>query len=206
MSETLVQLKDGEAALFGYGSLLSLASMERTLARSYQGPLIPCELRGWRRTWDVAMPNQTVYTQTPAGPLYPENVLYLNVRRDPCSAVNGILYIVSASDLEVFDRREWIYDRENVTVDLCRIALRGGNAYVYVGKPQFILPGVTSPRRAAVRKTYLEIVESGLSQLGEAFRAVFRVSSDPVPAGLVIDDRLSERTVSSEAGVSGKGV
>ena len=54
-----------EVALFGYGSLLSVASLEQTLQRRYDGPLVACSVEGWRRTWNVAMPNQTFYTETP---------------------------------------------------------------------------------------------------------------------------------------------
>lgn len=191
MTETILQLNDGEAALFGYGSLLSVRSMERTLGRAYQRPFIPCELRRWRRTWDIAMPNQVFYAETPTGLMYPENILYLNVCRDSHADLNGILFVVNTNELEAFDRREWIYDRENVTSDLCGVTLRGGDAYLYVGKPQYTLRGVMNQTRAAVRRTYLEIVEAGLSELGDPFRLGYERSTDPVPISLIIDDHTS---------------
>jgi hypothetical protein len=48
---------------------------------------------------------------------------------------------------------------------------------------------VQSCHQAAIRRTYLEILEVGLSELGEAFRSDYESSSDPVPAELVIEDR-----------------
>ena len=37
-SRELIKLASGEHALFGYGTLLSKESLERTLGRSYTGP------------------------------------------------------------------------------------------------------------------------------------------------------------------------
>ena len=48
-----IELRDGHFGLFGYGSLLLKSSMERTLARSYDGDPIVCRVDGWRRTWNA---------------------------------------------------------------------------------------------------------------------------------------------------------
>src|SRR6266704_6564995 len=78
----MIELKAGETALVGYGSLLSIPSLERTLGRTYTGPFLRCVVRGWRRTWDAAMPNERFYTEGADGRMTPEAILYLNVRRD----------------------------------------------------------------------------------------------------------------------------
>ncbi len=190
MTDKVVRLREGESALFGYGSLISIESLERTLGHRYEGPFVVCTLEGWRRAWDVAMPNHTFFTETSSGRMYPEFILYLNVRPEPKTLLNGILFVVNQSELEAFDRREWIYTREDVTSKIRGADISGGKAYVYVGKADHLLSGVDSPKRAAVRASYLDMLEAGFKALGGAFRADFDASSDPVPAHLVIDDRM----------------
>src|SRR5690348_14194361 len=109
MSNPTITLRSNETALFGYGSLISIASLERTLGRSYDGPYLPCVLQGWRRSWNVSMPNQnTFYAETPQGRMWPEQIIYLNIREAGGGQVNGMLFVVDHNELEAFDRREWI--------------------------------------------------------------------------------------------------
>ena len=64
-----------------------------------------------------------------------------------------------------------------------------GAAYMYVCRPQHRMSGLASPKQGAVRSTYIEIVETGLSELGPGFRAAYDRSSDAIPQHLVIQDR-----------------
>lgn len=198
MAPNVVQLKPGESAIFGYGSLLSIASLEKTLGRNYSGPFIACELEGWRRSWDVAMPNKEAtkkpgqwifYAETSSGRMYPDNILYLNVRRISGSRINGTLFVVNSQDLRGFNEREWIYNRVDATNQLHGASVEDGTAYVYVARPEYVMTNVASPAQAAVRKTYLEHLERGFNNLGESFRIQFEASSDPVPSHLVISDK-----------------
>ena len=187
--ETL-HLNEGESALFGYGSLISIESLQDTLGRLYEGPFVMGELKGWQRGWDVAMPNQRrFYTEDLTGRMYPENILYLNVWSKPDNNVNGVVFVVNAVDLAAFDQREWIYSREDITNQLRTPVVQGGRAYVYVGKNEYRLTNVLSPVKAAVRTSYLHILEKGLGDLGNEFRTMFENSSDPVPRHLVIADQ-----------------
>ena len=68
--------------------------------------------------------------------------------------------------------------------------VEGGAAYLYVCRPEYILTDVKSPAKAAVRASYLKIVEHGLENLDEEFRKRYLDSTDVAPAHLVIDDRL----------------
>jgi hypothetical protein len=186
--QPVIRLLPGQAALVGYGSLLSLPSLERTLGRTYTGPFLPCIVRGWRRTWDAAMPNRTFHEERPGGPMTPETILYLNVRRDPLTDLPAILFVVGPQELEAYDRRESIYDRVDVTGEV-NVKTEGGRAYIYVCRPEYCLSGVDSAEKGAVRAEYLRIVENGLAELGEDFRQRYMASTDAVPEHLVIDDR-----------------
>lgn len=183
-----VTLPPGHTLLFGYGSLLSIRSLERTLGRTYDGPFLPCTIPGWRRTWDAAMSNETYFTDTVDGPMYPENILYLNVRRDPGTRLNGVVFVVNEAELANFDKRESIYDRVEISGDLDPV-ITDGPAYVYVCRPEHRLCDVRSPRQGAIRGSYIEIVETGLSAFDEEFRSAYRASTDPPPEHLVIRDR-----------------
>ena len=185
-----VDLRPGEAGIFGYGSLLSRASLERTLGQKYEPALQTASLPGWRRAWDVRQPNRAYYAESAEGRVYPENILYLNVTAQPGSVLNGVVIVVTVEQLAAFDQREWMYDRLAVTRELHDVRIVGGDVFLYAAKPEFVVRDVKSPRIAAVRATYLEIVETGLQALGPSFRADYERSTDPVPAHLVIEDIL----------------
>jgi len=187
-AEPVVELRDGQSAMFGYGSLLSRRSMERTLGRRYDGPATPCALDGWRRSWDVVMPNTRLCAVEDGAEFVPEHIVYLNVRPAAGPPVNGLLYVLDAAELAAFDRREWIYDRIAVTDRLRGVRLRGGDAYVYVARPEFVLDPSWPRSRAALRRTYIDIVETGLGELGAEFRARYDASTDAVPAERLFDD------------------
>jgi cation transport regulator ChaC len=193
VNKSTIQLYDDEVAVFGYGSLLAVTSLEQTLQRPYDGPFVACSVEGWRRSWEVTMPNQTFYTETKFGRFYPQSILYLNVQAQAGILLNGVLFVISVEELKAMDQREWIYNREVITDQLCGISVAGGDAYMYVAKPEYIMTNVKSPAIAAIRATYLQILETGLSQLGQSFRKAYNRSSDPVPQHLVITDIRDER-------------
>ena len=186
----VVELVSGEVALFGYGSLLLQRSMERTLQREYQRKRYVCSIRGWRRTWDSLFPNHRFYFLKADGQrCYPDNIVYLNVAPSE-GAVNGVLYIVSEQELAGFDERETYYSRVDIGAELTDVEVRGGRAFVYVGKPEYTLSNPAPVRHAAIRRSYIDIVENGLKELGPTFREDYLQSTDEPPAACIIDDRL----------------
>jgi cation transport regulator ChaC len=192
MTPESIRLRTGESAIFGYGSLCLRESVERTLGHRYEGPFGSCSLAGWRRAWDVAMPNETIYADTAEGPLVPQSILYLNIQPDAGGSVNGVLFLASTGELEAFDRRESVYNRVRATGDLRGVTIEGGDAWVYVGKPEHVRRSVARPAEAAVCSTYLEIIDAALRYWGDEFRREWEHSSDPVPQHLVIRDRRKE--------------
>jgi hypothetical protein len=121
--------------------------------------------------------------------MFPDRILYLNVQPDPETSLMGVLFVVHQSDIQIFDQREWIYDRVDVTALLRGITVFGGNVYFYVGKAEHRMTRIESPQVAAVRRSYLRILEAGRAPLGDEFRIGYDRSSDPVPLHLVIDDK-----------------
>jgi hypothetical protein len=189
--EPTIRLGSGEHAVFGYGSLMLRESMERSLGHAYDGPFIDCAVRGWRRTWDVAMPNETIAATDGGDTFIPRRILYLNVHPDPATTVNGSLFVVNEAELASFDRREWIYARVAITAALVGVHVEGGEAYLYAGLPEHEWPGGGTNRDYAIRETYLELVEAALARRSEEFRERYDASTDEVPAQLVVADVVS---------------
>jgi len=184
-----IELSPSEHAVFGYGSLLSLTSLERTLGRTYRGPLVVCDLVGWHRSWNAAMPNSTFIFQDHLGKwTTPEHILYLNIVPSASHRVNGVLFVVSDAELEALDKREWIYKRLPVNDLLRGVSVLKGTAWAFVARPEYLLTPPADPRQAAVRRTYVDILTASKTSLGAAFVANYDSSSDPIPPGLLVND------------------
>lgn len=183
-----IRLARGQTAIVGYGSLLSRASAEKTLGRPYDGPFERCHVSGWRRSWDIGMPNETFYYDGPAGRVIPRKILYLNVRPQPGALLNVVVFVVDERERAAMHAREWIYEPTVVTAALRGVRVTGGDAIMYVARPEYVVRGVESPDDAAVRATYLEIVQDGLEAMDSGFRAEFEQTTDPAPAHLVVQD------------------
>ena len=83
------------AQFFGFGSLVN------TETHSYDGT--PSMLYGWRREW-VATPFR--------------DQVFLSVRRDPDTTIEGILAAVPNGDWVALDQREAGYTRKGATSDI----------------------------------------------------------------------------------------
>jgi len=186
---TALDLRPGDSAIFGYGSLLWQPSMERTSGRPYDAKPLVAQLPGWRRVWDVVMPNRTFYFEEPDGVrCTPAFIAYLNIR--PADAVlNGLVYAVTRDELAAFDAREEPYDRLDISAQLTGVTVTGGPVFVYVGKPDRLWHGPQPKEQVAIRETYLDIIERGLTALGEEFRTAYDRSTDLPPEANVIADR-----------------
>ena len=192
MEEPILSLTEDETAIVGYGSLLSIESVSRTLKREYDGPFIACHVAGWRRSWDASMPNASFYFVEGGERIYPNKIAYLNVRPNPGTLMNCILFVVRDAELEAMHQREWIYAPTDVSLDLRGVRLDAGKAIMYIAKNEHRLIGATTRREAAVRQSYLRILERGLDQAAATFRAEYEATTDPVPTHLVIDDALDQ--------------
>lgn len=190
MSEATLRLHEGETAVIGYGSLLSVASVSRTLRRAYEGPFLTCSLDGWRRSWDVSMPNEAFYHLEGDERVYPGKILYLNARAVPGVSMNCTLFVVRSDELRLMNAREWIYDTPVVTGSVRGVRIENGDAILYVGRPEHLVRDAAMPRDAAVRASYLRVLSDILGTLEPGFVSEYWRTTDPVPQHLVIDDLL----------------
>ncbi|HEV7574160.1 MAG TPA: hypothetical protein VGQ21_21900 [Thermoanaerobaculia bacterium] len=200
MSEQVIRLAPGQTAVVGYGSLLSMLSISRTLSRDYGGPFVPCHVDGWRRSWDVAMPNEAFYYLDGGARIYPKKIVYLNVGRSPRTLLNAMLFVVDDTELQAMHGREWIYDPVSVASDLRGVKIEGGDAIMYAARDRFLVRGASQRREAAIRVTYVKILRQALDNVTPDFREEYERSTDPIPADLVIDDTLDPARPSPWAG------
>jgi hypothetical protein len=136
------------------------------------------------------MPNQAFYYEEDGVRIYPEKILYLNVRLEPRAVMNCVVFVLNSAELRAMDHREWIYDRQVVTGRLRGVRVEGGEAIMYVAREKHLVRGAKSPREAAVRASYLRILEHALQRVNPIFREEYEHTTDPVPERLVIKDTL----------------
>src|SRR5437016_1375923 len=101
-----LRLAPGETAIVGYGSLLSPASLSSFLRRTYSEPFVTCYLKGWRRCWDIGMPNSAFYFEEKGTRTYPEKIIYLNVRPDPLIRMNVSLFVLAEPEFAALNSVE----------------------------------------------------------------------------------------------------
>ncbi len=188
--ESTIALKSRETAVVGYGSLLSVQSISKTVGHEYTGPFITCYVEGWRRGWNAAMPNRAFYYEVGLERVYPESILYLNVCRQEGTKMNCALFVLQAEELEMLRHREWIYDAVEVNADVRGVRIEGGKALMFVARPEYVMGNASSPSHSAIRASYLRVVDRALTEVGADFRADFQRGTDHVRDHLVIDDKL----------------
>jgi cation transport regulator ChaC len=185
---TKLELQKGESGVFGYGSLLLKSSMETTLQHTYEGSPVYCFVHGWQRVWNSMMPNRSFFSVEGGCKIYPKNIVYLNVEPAASTSLNGVIYAISQAELDCFDDREWIYDRVDITGELKDVEVSGGRVFMYVGIEPYILSQPSAPADAAIRRSYLEIVDTGLKMLGTDAQRSYEASTLPLPETLLIED------------------
>lgn len=189
---TLIQpyeLAPGESAIVGYGSLMLRQHMELTLERPYRRSQQICHVHGWRRSWDVMMPNTVFFEERAGSRLVPRHILYLNVHADPQSMLAAVLVAVTQDDLQRFDAREWIYERQVLDPGSLEPSVTGGDVFIYVGRPEHLWDGTRDRSFVALRRTYLDVVNEGVASFGPSFRTAYADSTGSVPWDVLIDDQ-----------------
>jgi gamma-glutamylcyclotransferase (GGCT)/AIG2-like uncharacterized protein YtfP len=165
--------------VFGYGSLLERPEP------------VPCELTGFRRTWNVAMDNRRTiagykhYVDRASGARGPWFVTFLNIVRDPASTVNGVLLEADEATLERLDRRERNYERVDVSAHASPPA--DGRVWAYLGSraalERFRLGCRTG--RAVVSRDYYERVRRDFAGVGNDALRRFDELTDDVPCPIL---------------------
>ncbi|PQO24657.1 gamma-glutamylcyclotransferase [Rhodobacteraceae bacterium WD3A24] len=133
-----------EPFFFGYGSLVNRRTHD-------YGEAYHARVRGWRRAW-----RHTHLQEVP----------FLTAVPDPQSEIEGLIAAVPGGDWAALDRREWGYDRHQVSHGLGHAAPRPVAAQIYA-VPESRAAGPTV--RHPILLSYLDVVVQGyLREFGES--------------------------------------
>jgi hypothetical protein len=183
-------------AVFGYGSLVSRASVAETLGHD-AAPPVSARLAGWRRRWSLVRDNARAekgFEPLEGDPF--DFCLGLNLERAPDAPEdkwpNGALIELTEAELDRLDLRELRYNRVEVTGDVRGDGPPGfDTVFIYTAKARNF--AADPPPRSVVLASYLRACELAFAELGEDEPAAFaRTTGDPpapvVEARLVRDE------------------
>ena len=171
-------------ALFAYGSLVSVASAERTLARPVE-PAALTRLEGWRRRWSQVRDNRATektFAHAESGAV-PPRCLGLNLEPDATGmGPNGVLIAVSGAELQRLALREVRYDGVDVT-DAVGDASGFERVVTFTAKRENF--AATPPPDAVILAPYVRAVEAAFASLGAGQLELFRETTGPTPVDVV---------------------
>jgi len=188
-------LDGARLAVFGYGSLVSRASIAETLGHEAPRP-IPARLAGWRRRWSIYRHNlatEKVFEREDGEPF--EHVVGLNLERAPEAAEtewpNGALIELTEAELERLDLREVRYDRvevtEGVQVADHPVASDGSHAFdrvfAFTAKPGHF--AAETPPDSIIIASYVRACREAFSGLGPGEWEFFEATTGQPPAPVV---------------------
>jgi cation transport regulator ChaC len=174
-------------AVFGYGSLVSRASIAETLGHETPAP-IPARLKGWRRRWSIYRVNtahEKVFERVDGEPF--QHIVGLNIERAPDAPENewpnGVLIELSEGELERLDRREVRYDRVDVTDGVIADGAEFDRVYAFTAKAGHYAAEI--PPGAIIIASYVHACEAAFCELGPKAWDEFMATTGEFPAPVV---------------------
>jgi cation transport regulator ChaC len=180
-------------AVFGYGSLVSRASIAETLGHETPAP-IPARLKGWRRRWSIYRLNtahEKVFERVDGKPF--QHIVGLNIERAPKAPENewpnGVLIELTEGELQRLDRREVRYDRVGVDPAAAITSEPHGFDRIFVFTAKEGHYTAETPPEAIIIASYVHACEAAFGELGPEAWEEFLATTGEFPAP-VVDARL----------------
>ena len=157
--------------VFGYGSLVSPASVSRTIGRFIDDAHSRriAHLEGYGRRWNYGSPTQRGDWSHGDVHVRQGVIIFLGLEASDDASSNGVVVQVTQDELVELDWRERDYDRVDVT-DLISIehGAVDGRVVTYVPRPTAIERYVEArdSGRAAVEQRYWDLVHDAFGELG----------------------------------------
>ena len=194
--KTVLDIPDGSAGIIAYGSLVSLPSFEQTLRHKYAGPIHQIHLAGYERAWACVRPFNDARAPSRAQKMAAfltrgservpiAGTAELNISAKKGGRINAILYVISQEDLANLDKREWGYQRVDVTDKIEEFRFRGGKAYAYEGLPGKPAGSLTDNSVYILIKEFRDMVTGAFDAVGKSFREEFDKSTRLCPYEVV---------------------
>lgn len=198
-----IKIEEGFSGMIGYGSLISLKSMESTLGHQYKDSAYLIHLNGFIRAWTSYRPlndpkesnskypkfNGFILENNDSIPF--DGIVQLNVESQENSKINCILYIISDEDLIKFDKREIGYERIDVTDRIEEYNIFGGKVYAYQQAPDYYDKTTLNLAKFLLIEDYVNMIISACDEFGENFRLEFEDSTLQPSTQVVPSQRIT---------------
>jgi cation transport regulator ChaC len=177
--------------VFGYGSLVAPASIGRTLGRPVERRVgyEAAWLEGFGRRWNYGSLHQRGDWDGPDGRVERGVIVCLGLAVSTDERCNGAVIELADDELALLDWRERDYDRVDVT-DAVTVEADGfaGRIVTYLPRRSAIerYLAARDGRRAAIRRSYVDLVEGAFEELGRGHLAAYR-SATPAPDVPVVE-------------------
>lgn len=165
-----------ELFLFGYGSLVSSASIAGTLGFAVPAAAGPIRavLHGWQRRWNVGSDRSSHPERRmvePSGAEFTGTMAVLGIAPDPEARCSGAVYRLSAADVGRLLDRERNYRPHDVSAQVTWPNRPGSAVRVVTFVPHDAalarLRAAETGGTAVIRWEYAEMVESAFRSLGD---------------------------------------
>ena len=197
-----IEIKEGFVGMIGYGTLMSVKSLEQTLEHKYNDSLYQVHLINYIRGWTYFRPiNDPQEKSTEDSRYYGfilqgndsiafDGMVNLNIEPKEKSKINCILYFISEEDLLKFDKREFGYQKVDVTDQIEEYNFIGGKVYVYEHFPETKDGSKIDINKYILVKNYVDFITSACDSIGKIFRTEFDESTNPPTTQIVPYDKI----------------
>jgi len=202
-----ITIPEGLVGMIGYGSLISINSMEQTLGHKYLDSAYMVHLKGFVRSWTCFRPFNDPKAIPSNYPKYSgfilqnndsipfDGIVNLNIELKKRSKMNCVLYLISNEDLMKFDKREVGYERTDVTDRIEEYNITDGKVYVYQQPPEYYDKTSLNLSRYILIKDYIDLITKACDGIGENFRNEFDRSTLSPTSQIVQADKIAWRIV-----------
>jgi hypothetical protein len=197
----LFKIPEGYVGMFGYGSLMSKKFIETgLLQKDYKGPFLSAHLNGFKRSWSFAYPSNLPslepdgnyyknYSLINGDTIFPQKLLYLNIKEDPNSIINGVIYIVPKADLTLYDDWELGYERIEVTNLIRDYNIEGAQVFAYKALPAFVTNPSSDFKQNIIELSYSKIIQDAFAYWGKKFEEEYKKSTEPFDTTIIKDSK-----------------
>jgi cation transport regulator ChaC len=184
--------------IFAYGSLVNKKDLQSYLGRSPSE--IQCNLRDYRRCWNIAMDNQIdlpgykYYVYKDTGERPKSFITFLNIR--PCEGerITGILFQIFDEELRRLDKRERNYRRIDVTNSI-DIPVKG-KVWTYIGldEAEKRYQQGFEQGNAIISQDYYKEIVNAYKELGEEAKSNYDNTTDDPEVPILNLEEIDKRS------------
>jgi hypothetical protein len=204
-----IEIKEGMAGMIGYGTLMSVPTLEQAVGHTYAGQACQVHVRDYVRGWAYRRPMNDPRGEAAAtGKINTcfllnneripfDGMVSLNIYPEKNGRMNCILYLLTQEDLLKVDKWEKGYRRVDVTDKIEEYEFSGGRVFIYEGLPEHADTAAADPKKYILIKEYVDQVTTACDSIGKDFRAEFdrstRAAAYPIVSFTTIIWERSEK-------------